>query len=373
MPVNIVFYKEFMNMRFMMSFGMTGAVAFALLLSACGKSGVVNNSVVVVSEDTSEAAAESSSGELLKPIKEDASAAEQSSTESLESSSDESVSEESAEPAADETADTPEEPVSEEDTADTVNFVGDLTMFDDEGVKITFDGMDGDRILYTVENNNEDNKQVHFERSSVSVNRLCTTGQSAYVLDGNGSSTLLSGESCTFYHEIVSLSTDYYNLGIEEMPVESVTLCLEFTIGTGSETKNVIKTFETDKYDEGEMASLFGEKVGSAPSDNYSGAYTFDFYYKEISEDVFAISIVNASDVMYYDTPNPMLTINGKEFIFTGAYHGSMGLCPDSAVPIRYEYSDDDIRKACEISGDAPIDFHYEDLNGAFYLDLMTR
>ena len=255
-----------------------------------------------------------------------------------------------------------------------IDNVDDKIIFNDGGVSIEFDKFtidesQGDRLSFTVKNDNPDNKKVILSNPMVNLNGLCSSGREI-IVNGTGdySIEVLNGDtvSCSVIYGHDSYKNVLDQLDCPNMPIETINIALYVAIGSDSNPVCVKKTMKTDDFNETDMQNLFGTLVGSTsmPGANTTDEVPVDVYYKENSSGGNTAILVNKGDDTF-SWDGLGLYVKDRLLVAPNVY-GDPG--PLGSLVLRNDETDDDIRRANEISNNDKLKIV---VNSCYYIGMQ--
>lgn len=240
--------------------------------------------------------------------------------------------------------------------------IEDPVIYDEEGVTVTLDewNLDGDSLSLTcsMTNNNPDNKKVNFRADPI-IDDFDPFGTGPY---GTISfSNLAVGENDT---NTATLDLRYHfqseeTIGIEPLPINSLSFSYQVQIGSDSEAVLGRTFFKNPEFTEDDFSKVYGDKIDEFECDGYKNGYlvlfSFEVYLKHTENDYTLITlkrIDNTDCPMSGDLES--VNINDKQIKPIDTIGGSF--CIDGGIKCYVFDTPENIRKEYEISNDVPLE-----------------
>ncbi|MBQ6734968.1 MAG: hypothetical protein IJR00_08680 [Lachnospiraceae bacterium] len=352
---------------------LTGALC---LITACGggsgnsatNAGSTGKAAVAVS--SAPAAASTNEAADTAAAEDSAAAAEERAAMEQEAAKAKEEEESGAQGAAGGVAETP-------DDAFAGIRVQDNVLFDEEGIKITFEGCRVENgnvnFIFQQENNHPDNKKMQFGPVSININRLHVESS------GKGRISLRSSQSSDVYElesgeKVKTESWPGYEtrnyprllalLGTEvkDFPIECISF--DFFVQIGSDGKRDYRsvTLQTEAYNGDSYMQLYGEHCGTT---HISG---IDVYGRYDETGYTVVFLPTGERVESESIGAYKLAVNGKELekkeTTDMTIPSGMGtVYPSGGIVLHTSQTEDEIRKSLEIGNDEPLEFQLLNYN----------
>lgn len=267
--------------------------------------------------------------------------------------------------------------------------VKDNVLFDEEGVKITFEGTrvnNGSAFFsFQQENNNPDNKKLMFGLVSINVNRLhIKSGASQEMISLHSSQTdkpyeLESGENIKAETQTAYETRDYLSLmallgtEVKDFPIECISFDFFVQIGSDGVKDYCSVTLQTDDYNGDSYMKLYGERCGTT---HISGIDVYGKYDATGYTVVFLPTeeLTGKDSIGAYN-----LAVNGKklekkENTDLTVPLGMGSVYPTGGIALHTSLTEDEIRKSLEIGNSEPLEFQLLNYNlDGGMMTLFTR
>ncbi|MBR0093411.1 MAG: hypothetical protein IJP92_17120 [Lachnospiraceae bacterium] len=263
--------------------------------------------------------------------------------------------------------------------------VPDPVLFDQDGVRVTFDGCttDGEDVmshaafLFTVENNNPDNKKFFLGMKAFGVNgivlenigSLHTDTGGWYEYDGLESGETLHLKAEAQYGLTLARACDALGIAAADFPIETVTFVFDARVGSDNEFERMNVVCKTEAWQNESFRNAFGEYAGTISNHAHYDVLTeLDVYGKMDDKGLMAVLCPSKElgDPFaigdYPETSWISFAVNGKQAYPTaglgeeGGWTDTAYLYPGFVYVTRLYLTEDELRKQLEIGNSEPME-----------------
>ena len=254
----------------------------------------------------------------------------------------------------------------------TLNLIDNPTLFEEDGMRFSFDGFKVDEYNYffdanfKIRNENPDNKKLFIELNSISINGIVWTDNIGRLLrrDSGGLSLTEGAESgqefscyahgmdCAKYEEQLAK----INASLATTPLMTVGFDFDIKAGSNGEVRHVSRTLKTALYNEVALNKMLGETTtGLALEGENLAAQVF------VRDDGYAVLVRNHGTVPV-ELMEATVCMNGSEIDRTLGHADTV--YPSGGVIFNIPTTEEALRRQYEMGASKPlsltVDFYSE-------------
>lgn len=243
-------------------------------------------------------------------------------------------------------------------------------IFSENGVTLTYDYYDAEtqKMFFTLENNNDSNKKAFLHIEGIYINGIGIMdsyhNNRLFISDGVGNAEDGIENSNTvqleyYIGELVQLDKLYTNLGTNytESPFETIQFDYRLQIGSNSDFVYDSTLMQTTHYANDSFSSLFGEQLTSLEVANASDSNTSILETFGNFTDTKWIFAIKSETFEKLNVSTNHVWVNGAELDANADY--TIYNLPNGRLYIM-NYSEDELRKKCEIGNDEPLNVNVD-------------
>lgn len=248
--------------------------------------------------------------------------------------------------------------------------MADNTIFSENGVTLTYDCYDAEtqKMFFTLENNNDSNKKAFLHIEGIYINGIGIMdsyhNNRLFISDGVGNAEDGIENASTvqleyYIGELVQLDKLYTSLGTNytNSPFETVQFDYRLQIGSNSDFVYGSSLMQTTLYANDSFTSFFGEPLTTLEVANASDSNTSVLETYGNLTDTKWIFAIKSETFEKLNVSINHVWVNGAELDANADY--TIYNLPNGRLYIM-NYSEDELRKKCEIGNDEPLNVNVD-------------